>query len=71
MNKTIRELAEQAEFMFWDGESWAPPGQNKIDWSADYSAEFDRFVAMLISDVLLNTDISKEQSEQIVKRYLA
>lgn len=72
MNKKIRELAELAEFVFWNGdESWGPPGENNIDWSADYSKEFEQFISLLVSDILLHVDVPEEQARQIIKRYLA
>jgi len=71
MNKKIRELAELAEFVFWEGEHWGPPGENNIDWSADYSKEFEQFISLLVSDILLHVDIPEEQARQIIKRYLA
>lgn len=42
MNKNIKELAEEAGFVFWGDEKWGP-GPGLIDWSCDYKNEFDKF----------------------------
>lgn len=47
MNKKIKSMLEQAGFVMWDGESWAPKGA-VVDWNADYSVELTTFVHDLI-----------------------
>ena len=49
MNDKIQRLAEQAGFVFWGDERWGP-GPGNIDWSCDYSAEFNTFVGLLIQE---------------------
>ena len=45
------ELAKQAGFVFWNNESHGP-GPNKIDWSCDYSNEFDKYSKLLIEETI-------------------
>ena len=49
MNDKIQKLAEQAGFVFWGDERWGP-GPGNIDWSCDYSVEFNVFVGLLIQE---------------------
>ena len=49
MNERIRFLAEKAGFVFWGSEEWKPEGI-VIDWSCDYSKEFDTFVELIVSE---------------------
>ena len=51
MNDTMIELAKQAGFVFWNNESHGP-GPNKIDWSCDYSNDFDKYSKLLIEDTI-------------------
>jgi len=52
MNKNeINKLAKNANFAFWqEDEWWGSPGE--IDWSCDYSKEFEKFVELLLNDIL-------------------
>ena len=45
------ELARQAGFLFWQDEPHGP-GPNNIDWSCDYSNEFDRYSKLLIEQTI-------------------
>ena len=49
MNERIRFLAEKAGFVFWGSEEWKPEG-SVIDWSCDYSKEFELFTELLIKE---------------------
>ena len=49
MNDKIQKLAEQAGFLFWGDELWGP-GPGNIDWSCDYSVEFNTFVGLLVQE---------------------
>lgn len=51
MNDTMIELAKQAGFVFWQNEPHCP-GPNKIDWSCDYSNEFDKYSKLLIEETI-------------------
>ena len=51
MNYTMIELAKQAGFVFWNNESHGP-GPNNIDWSCDYSNEFDKYSKLLIEETI-------------------
>lgn len=41
------ELARQADFQFWDGETWAPKLQ-AIDWSCDYDDQVVELVRLTV-----------------------
>lgn len=47
MNPKIKQLAEQAGFVFWDKESWGP-GEGHIDWSSNYDKEIEKFAQILM-----------------------
>ena len=51
MNDKMIELAKTAGFVFWDD-------KQTIDWSCDYSNEFDRYSKLLIAETIkeLNQD---------------
>jgi hypothetical protein len=49
MNERIRFLAEKAGFVFWGSEEWKPEG-TVIDWSCDYSKEFNIFVGLIVNE---------------------
>jgi hypothetical protein len=51
MNDTMIELAKQAGFVFWSNEPHGP-GPNYIDWSCDYSNEFDKYSKLLIEQTI-------------------
>ena len=41
------ELARQADFEFWDGETWAPELQ-AVDWSCDYDDQLVELVRLTV-----------------------
>ena len=47
MNSNIRQLADDAGFVFWGNEAWGP-GPSNIDWSNEYDAAFDAYTVALI-----------------------
>jgi len=47
MNKNVKALANDADFVFWNNEPWGP-GAGNIDWSCDYKKEFTKFTELLI-----------------------
>jgi len=47
MNPRFRILAEECGFVFWQDESYGP-GPGNIDWSQDYTKEFERYSNELI-----------------------
>lgn len=49
MNVKIKQLAQQAGFVFWGNESYGP-GPNHIDWGCDYDEEFNTFVKLLVNE---------------------
>ena len=59
MNDTMIELAKQAGFVFWENESHGP-GPNKIDWSCDYSNEFDRYSKLLIQHTIKELKLDQQ-----------
>ena len=51
MNDTIKRLAVEAGFVFWNNEPHGS-GPNNIDWSCDYSNEFDKYSKLLIEQTI-------------------
>lgn len=49
MNEKIRELAEEAGFVFWADESWKPHNA-EIDWAAQYDEEFQKYTELLVKE---------------------
>ena len=47
MNKELREIAEEAGFIFWGREPHGP-GPDKIDWSSNYDKEIEKFAQIII-----------------------
>lgn len=58
LNNKIKLLAERAGFVFWNEESWGPR-DNSIDWSLNYTKEFNDFIQLILES------ICEELSEQI------
>jgi hypothetical protein len=46
MHKRIKQLAEYSGFVFWDD------GTDRIDWASNYDEDFERFVELLVRDVV-------------------
>lgn len=53
MNDTMIELAKQAGFVFWEE-------RNSIDWSCDYSNEFDRYSKLLIQHTIKELKLDQQ-----------
>lgn len=51
MNEHIKFLAEKAGFIFWSSEEWKPENA-EIDWSSDYSDEFQKFIELMVKDCI-------------------
>ena len=49
------ELARQADFEFWDGETWAPKLQ-AVDWSCDYDDQLVELVRLTVKTCANLTD---------------
>lgn len=45
MNDTMIKLAKEAGFVFWEE-------RDSIDWSCDYSNEFDKYSKLLIEETI-------------------
>lgn len=60
MNSTIARLAEEAGFCLWENEPWGP-GPGHIDWSADYTDEFARFMTLLAAHIEKRCEELKSQ----------
>jgi hypothetical protein len=60
MNKSIKQLVSEAGFCLWENEIHKPKGAI-IDWSGDYTDEFEVFVQLFASYL----------SEEIKKKALA
>lgn len=50
MNEQIKQLAEQAGFVFWGEEDWNPG--DEIDWSCRYDDEFKKFAELMVREHL-------------------
>jgi hypothetical protein len=53
MNDTIKRLAIEAGFVFWEE-------NNSIDWSCDYSNEFDRYSKLLIQETINQLKLNQQ-----------
>ena len=53
MNDTIKKLAIEAGFVFWEE-------KNAIDWSCDYSNEFDKFSKLLIQETINQLKLTQQ-----------
>jgi hypothetical protein len=51
MNERIKQLAEEAGFIFWGDEHWKPEDA-LIDWSMDYDSELKKFAELLVRECL-------------------
>ena len=59
MNDTMKKLAIEAGFVFWNNESHGP-GPDNIDWSCDYSNEFDRYSKLLVQQTIKELKLDKQ-----------
>ena len=59
MNDTIKKLAIEAGFVFWQDEPHGP-GPNTIDWSCDYSNEFDRYSKLLVEQTIKELKLTQQ-----------
>lgn len=53
MNDTMIELAKRAGFVFWDD-------KRTIDWSCDYSNEFDKYSKLLIQHTIKELKLDQQ-----------
>jgi hypothetical protein len=51
MNPKVRELAEKADFVFWQDEAWKPQDA-VIDWSTQYDSELEKFTNLVIQECI-------------------
>lgn len=47
LSPRFKSLALECGFEFWQDESWGP-GQGNIDWSCDYTSEFEKYSRELV-----------------------
>ena len=59
MNDTMKKLAIEAGFVFWNNEPHGP-GPDNIDWSCDYSNEFDRYSKLLVEQTIKELKLSQQ-----------
>ena len=69
MNKKIKKLLDKAGFVFWGDEPWKPAGA-VVDWSCSYDREMEKFVKLLINDMVDHFAYTQDDHEQMIKRYL-
>ena len=53
MNGTIKRLAIEAGFVYWEE-------KKAIDWSCDYSNEFDKFSKLLIQETINQLKLTQQ-----------
>lgn len=63
MKEVVRRLAEEAGFVFWAGEEWAPGSE--IDWSSDYDREFNKFVELIVRECADIATINQFQHDEV------
>ena len=71
MNPKIKEIAEEAGFVFWQDESWGP-GPGHIDWSAIYDKEFQSYTELLINEcvnVMKNRELELYQMTDMTETF--
>ena len=51
MKDKVKQLAEQAGFVFWGDEEWKPKGQ-VIDWSSVYDKELEKFLDLAVRECI-------------------
>ena len=51
MKKLIKELADEAGFLMWDGEEHAPVDA-VVDWSCSYDYELEKFAELIMKECL-------------------
>lgn len=49
MKDKVKQLAEQAGFVFWSNEEWKPEDQ-VIDWSSVYDKELEKFLELAVRE---------------------
>ena len=59
MNDTMKKLAIEAGFVFWNNEPHGP-GPDNIDWSCDYSNEFDRYSKLLVEQTIKELKLTQQ-----------
>ena len=59
----FKSLARECGFVFWGNEDWGP-GAGNIDWSCDYTSEFEHYSRELI------TWTCELMRQEIVRDYL-
>ena len=53
MNDTIKKLAIEAGFVFWEE-------KDSIDWSCDYSNEFDKYSKLLVQQTIKELKLTQQ-----------
>jgi hypothetical protein len=67
MNERMKTLAEKAGFIFWGEEEWGH-GSTSIDWSSDYTKEFNEYTKLLIEECVKVVQ-GKTSAEQLYGGY--
>lgn len=71
MNDKIKQLAEEAGFVFWADEPWGPQSATPsdcIDWASNYDDAFIKYTDMIIQ---MCADHIMESSDRYRKEYFA
>ena len=48
-DQKIKELAEEAGFIYWENEEWGP-GPGFIDWSSNYDNELVKYTELVVRE---------------------
>lgn len=69
LNYRFKALAKECGFVFWNSEPHGP-GSGNIDWSCDYSKEFEQYSRELVkwSLELMRQQIVGEYLSNVVKK---
>lgn len=73
MNEKIKQLAEQAGFVFWQDEMWAD--SQVIDWSCNYDKELEALVNLVVDKCVSickegsSTQMTSKGAAERIKHY--
>lgn len=73
MNGRVRQMLEDAGFVFWQDEQWSD--SQVIDWSCNYDKEIEMFVKMVVDKCVsiceegLPTQTTSKGAAQRIKHY--
>jgi hypothetical protein len=63
MKKLIKELADEAGFLMWDGEEHAPVDA-VVDWSCSYDYELEKFTELIVRKCLKIVEPTEDSGDE-------